>query len=106
MIRATLILVSLIVLLGNSACTPLSKTVAPPPQSVIELSQEQKFLNNRDLRAWLNCEECQEGQLQRVVKLGNDILPQLEEVAFLSTKYLSSNSFSGLEGFQLKYMAR
>ena len=92
----------LLVMLTSTACTVL----AQDPPSIDRTTQPQEFSNNHVLRAWLNCEECQEGQLEQVVQLGNSILPQLEQVWGVTSKYLAQDSLVGVDAFQLKYMAR
>lgn len=102
MSRLYIIVSVLFVLISTMSCSVEVKKT----DKGLRATLQDELSNNGVLRAWLNCEECQEGQLEQVLKLGDDIVPQLGQVLDLSTKYLASDSLEDLEAFQLKYAAQ
>jgi len=73
LIRAVGVVIGVLICLAVLACTRgESKSTTTP-----ELSPEQRADARRTMVAYLECEECTEGQLEAVVKLGETIVPSL-----------------------------
>ena len=66
-----------ILMLLLMACPTAEKRETVKPATETEMSVEQTEAARQALVDWLECEECEEGQLEAVVKLGERVVPSL-----------------------------
>ena len=73
---SSLIVVAASALLGCGREAPQT-TTQPPATTSPQLSPEEATSARRHIVSWLECEECENGELQAVVKLGQTAVPTL-----------------------------